>query len=152
MWTISINSAINDGRTALYDESCSSTLASTFSNGRKRNPEAGVATTDLYGNCTLRHSGTSAAAPEAAGVFALALEANPNLTWRDMQHLSVLTSKRNQLHDEVHQWRRNGVGLEFNHLFGYGVLDAGGMVKMAKEWKTVPERFHCVAGSVQETQ
>lgn len=33
------------------------------------------ATTDLYGNCTLRHSGTSAAAPEAAGVFALALEA-----------------------------------------------------------------------------
>ncbi|KAG8000158.1 Neuroendocrine convertase 2 [Nibea albiflora] len=76
MWTISINSAINDGRTALYDESCSSTLASTFSNGRKRNPEAGVATTDLYGNCTLRHSGTSAAAPEAAGVFALALEAN----------------------------------------------------------------------------
>ncbi|KAG9339054.1 hypothetical protein JZ751_024251 [Albula glossodonta] len=150
MWTISINSAINDGRTALYDESCSSTLASTFSNGRKRNPEAGVATTDLYGNCTLRHSGTSAAAPEAAGVFALALEANPDLTWRDMQHLTVLTSKRNQLHDEVHQWRRNGVGLEFNHLFGYGVLDAGGMVKMAKEWKTVPERFHCVAGSVQE--
>ncbi|KPP68561.1 Neuroendocrine convertase 2-like [Scleropages formosus] len=152
MWTISINSAINDGRTALYDESCSSTLASTFSNGRKRNPEAGVATTDLYGNCTLRHSGTSAAAPEAAGVFALALEANPALTWRDMQHLTVLTSKRNQLHDEVHQWRRNGVGLEFNHLFGYGVLDAGGMVKMAKEWKTVPERFHCVAGTVQETQ
>uniref|UniRef100_A0AAY4DEQ1 Neuroendocrine convertase 2 n=1 Tax=Denticeps clupeoides TaxID=299321 RepID=A0AAY4DEQ1_9TELE len=151
MWTISINSAINDGRTALYDESCSSTLASTFSNGRKRNPEAGVATTDLYGNCTLRHSGTSAAAPEAAGVFALALEANPNLTWRDMQHLTVLTSKRNQLHDEVHQWQRNGVGLEFNHLFGYGVLDAGGMVKLSKEWKTVPERFHCVAGSVQET-
>uniref|UniRef100_A0A8C6WVP5 Neuroendocrine convertase 2 n=1 Tax=Neogobius melanostomus TaxID=47308 RepID=A0A8C6WVP5_9GOBI len=150
MWTISINSAINDGRTALYDESCSSTLASTFSNGRKRNPEAGVATTDLYGNCTLRHSGTSAAAPEAAGVFALAIEANRDLTWRDMQHLSVLTSKRNQLHDEVHQWRRNGVGLEFNHLFGYGVLDAGGMVKMAKEWKTVPERFHCVAGTIQE--
>ncbi|ELK03947.1 Neuroendocrine convertase 2 [Pteropus alecto] len=152
MWTISINSAINDGRTALYDESCSSTLASTFSNGRKRNPEAGVATTDLYGNCTLRHSGTSAAAPEAAGVFALALEANLALTWRDMQHLTVLTSKRNQLHDEVHQWRRNGVGLEFNHLFGYGVLDAGAMVKMAKDWKTVPERFHCVGGSVQDPE
>lgn len=77
---------------------------------------------------------------------------SPDLTWRDMQHLSVLTSKRNQLHDEVHQWRRNGVGLEFNHLFGYGVLDAGGMVKMAKDWKTVPERFHCVAGSIQESQ
>jgi hypothetical protein len=42
MWTISINSAINDGRTALYDESCSSTLASTFSNGRSDDPEAGL--------------------------------------------------------------------------------------------------------------
>ena len=41
MWTISINSAINDGRTALYDESCSSTLASTFSNGRSEDPQAG---------------------------------------------------------------------------------------------------------------
>ncbi|CAF3337002.1 unnamed protein product [Rotaria socialis] len=41
MWTISINSAINDGRTALYDESCTSTLASTFSNGRSDDPHAG---------------------------------------------------------------------------------------------------------------
>ncbi|XP_033102702.1 neuroendocrine convertase 2-like [Anneissia japonica] len=147
MWTISINSAINDGRTALYDESCSSTLASTFSNGRNRHPEAGVATTDLYGNCTLSHSGTSAAAPEAAGVFALALSANRNLTWRDLQHLTVLSSDRKQLYDEVYQWQCNGVGLQFNHLFGFGVLDAGKMVKMAETWKTVPERFHCTGAS-----
>lgn len=38
-------------------------------------PGAAQATTDLYGKCTKTHSGTSAAAPEAAGVFALALEA-----------------------------------------------------------------------------
>ena len=41
MWTISINSAINDGSNAHYDESCSSTLASTFSNGAK-DPSTGV--------------------------------------------------------------------------------------------------------------
>merc|ERR1711972_1167623 len=41
----------------------------------------------------------------------------------------------------------NGVGLEFNHLFGFGVLDAGAMVALAKQWKTVPARFHCEAGS-----
>lgn len=41
MWTISINSAINDGQNAHYDESCSSTLASTFSNGA-RDPNTGV--------------------------------------------------------------------------------------------------------------
>jgi proprotein convertase subtilisin/kexin type 2 len=42
----------------------------------------------------------------------------------------------------------NGVGLEFNHLFGYGVLDAGAMVALAKIWKTVPPRYHCEAGSI----
>merc|ERR1712117_758879 len=129
MWTISINSAINTGENAHYDESCSSTLASTFSNGAK-DPNTGVATTDLYGKCTRTHSGTSAAAPEAAGVFALALEANRKLTWRDMQHLTM-----------------NGVGLEFNHLFGFGVLDAGAMVALAGQWKSVPARYHCEAGS-----
>jgi len=149
MWTISINSAINDGQNAHYDESCSSTLASTFSNGAK-DPNTGVATTDLYGKCTKSHSGTSAAAPEAAGVFALALEANPSLTWRDIQHLTVLTSKRNSLFDAKSRfhWTMNGVGLEFNHLFGFGVLDAGAMVALSKEWKTVPARYHCDGGSI----
>ncbi|XP_052126085.1 neuroendocrine convertase 2-like [Frankliniella occidentalis] len=151
MWTVSINSAINDGQNAHYDESCSSTLASTFSNGAK-DPNTGVATTDLYGKCTTTHSGTSAAAPEAAGVFALALEANTQLTWRDIQHLTVLTSKRNSLFDAKGRfhWTMNGVGLEFNHLFGFGVLDAGAMVALSKQWRTVPARYHCEGGSVKE--
>ncbi|XP_037072628.1 neuroendocrine convertase 2-like [Pollicipes pollicipes] len=149
MWTISINSAINDGENAHYDESCSSTIASTFSNGAK-DPTTGVATTDLYGQCTKTHSGTSAAAPEAAGVFALALEANPRLTWRDVQHLTVLTSKRNSLYDHKKRyfWHMNGVGLEYNHLFGFGVMDAGAMVALASRWQEVPARYHCQAGSV----
>ncbi|XP_052829695.1 neuroendocrine convertase 2 [Octopus bimaculoides] len=150
MWTISINSATNDGQTAAYDESCSSTLASTFSNGKGMTLDAGVTTTDLYDKCTTTHSGTSAAAPEAAGVFALALEANYDLTWRDMQHLSVLTSKRRQLYDASshHHWTTNGAGLQFNHLFGYGVLDASDIVDMAQSWKPLPERLHCDAGNV----
>ncbi|KAL1512584.1 hypothetical protein ABEB36_002153 [Hypothenemus hampei] len=151
MWTVSINSAINDGQNAHYDESCSSTLASTFSNGAK-DPMTGVATTDLYGKCTTTHSGTSAAAPEAAGVFALALDANTKLSWRDIQHLTVLTSKRNSLFDAKGRfhWTMNGVGLEFNHLFGFGVLDAGAMVALAKQWQTVPPRYHCEGGIVSE--
>lgn len=152
MWTISINSAINTGENAHYDESCSSTLASTFSNGAK-DPHTGVATTDLYDRCTQTHSGTSAAAPEAAGVYALALEANPDLTWRDVQHLTVLTSKRNCLYDgkKRFNWNVNGVGLEYNHLFGFGVLDAGAIVSMAKDWVTVPSRYHCDAGSLNDS-
>ena len=72
---------------------------------------------------------------------------SPDLTWRDIQHLTVLTSKRNQLYDEHYHWQCNGVGLEFNHLFGFGVLDAGAMVELAEKWKTVPERFHCSGAS-----
>ncbi|CAN0408922.1 unnamed protein product [Rangifer tarandus platyrhynchus] len=44
------------------------------------------------------------------------------------------------------------VGLEFDHLFGYRVLDAGAIVKMAKDSKMVPERFHCVGGSMQDPE
>ena len=72
------------------------------------------------------------------------------LSWRDVQHLTVLTSKRNHLYDPKsrHNWTINGAGLEFNHLFGYGVLDAGDMVDMARDWTSVGERWHCQAGTV----
>ena len=42
---------------------------------------------------TCGFNGTSAAAPVAAGVIALMLEANPNLTIRDIQHILVATSR-----------------------------------------------------------
>lgn len=105
----------------------------------------------IFPKALLKHSSSLISAWKSC-LFLMLLFHSLHLTWRDMQHLTVLTSKRNQLHDEVHRWRRNGVGLEFNHLFGYGVLDAGAMVKMAKDWKTVPERFHCVGGSIQEPE
>ncbi|CAG5076706.1 Oidioi.mRNA.OKI2018_I69.PAR.g8525.t1.cds [Oikopleura dioica] len=150
MWTISINSAVNDGETAIYDESCSSIVASTFSSGKVgARSNAGVATTDLYGNCTMKHSGTSAAAPEAAGVIALALEANPDLTWRDVQHLLVYTSKKRTLSDPRHPWQVNGAGFLFNHLFGFGVIDAGSLVEEALKWKNAPERKSCIVGEME---
>lgn len=55
------------------------------------------------------------------------------LTWRDIQHLTVLTAKRNQLFDpsKQHLWHINGAGLEFNHLFGFGVLDGKSTVYLS---------------------
>lgn len=49
-------------------------------------------------------------------------------------------------------WQMNGVGLEYNHLFGFGVLDAAEMVQLAQVWKTAPPRFHCEAGTINEHQ
>ena len=42
--------------------------------------------------CTSSHTGTSAAAPLAAGMIALMLQAKPCLTWRDIQHIIVHTA------------------------------------------------------------
>jgi proprotein convertase subtilisin/kexin type 2 len=45
-------------------------------------------------------------------------------------------------------WQINGVGLEYNHLFGFGVLDAAEIVQLAQAWRTAPPRFHCEAGAI----
>lgn len=67
-----------------------------------------IVTTDLHHSCTASHTGTSASAPLAAGICALALEANRNLTWRDMQHIVVRTAKPANL--KADDWQVNGVG------------------------------------------
>jgi hypothetical protein len=46
-------------------------------------------------NFTSRFNGTSAAAPMVTGVIALMLEANPNLTWRDVQEILVRSARQN---------------------------------------------------------
>jgi len=46
-------------------------------------------------NYTSRFNGTSAAAPIATGVIALMLEANPNLTYRDVQEILVRSARQN---------------------------------------------------------
>ncbi len=44
---------------------------------------------------TSRFNGTSGAAPIAAGVIALMLEANPHLSWRDVQEILVRSARQN---------------------------------------------------------
>jgi len=44
--------------------------------------------------CTTRHTGTSAAAPIAAGMVALMLQVRPCLTWRDVQYLIAMTAQK----------------------------------------------------------
>ena len=92
--------------------------------------------------CTDQHTGTSASAPIAAGVCALALEANPGLTWRDMQHLVVMTSRSAPLLGET-GWLNNGRGRQYNHKVGYGLMDAAAMVELAEKWKVVPLQHIC---------
>ena len=69
------------------------------------------------GTCGNAGVGTSFAAPVVSGVVALMLEANKELTWRDVQGVLVHTSKKTDPDDL--SWATNGAGLW--HSYKYGV-------------------------------
>lgn len=98
-----------------------------------------------------------------------------NLTWRDMQHLVVQTSK--PAHLNANDWSTNGVGRKgehrrrgwigqtphpcvfhphvppaptVSHSYGYGLLDAGAMVALAQNWTTVAPQRKCVIDILTE--
>uniref|UniRef100_A0A8C4GN93 Furin (paired basic amino acid cleaving enzyme) a n=1 Tax=Dicentrarchus labrax TaxID=13489 RepID=A0A8C4GN93_DICLA len=146
IYTLSISSSTQNGNVPWYSEACSSTLATTYSSGNLN--EKQIVTTDLKSKCTDSHTGTSASAPLAAGIIALALEANKNLTWRDMQHLVVRTS--HPAHLLTNDWRTNGVGRKVSHSYGYGLLDASAIVALAKTWTSVGPQRKCVISMVSE--
>ena len=77
--------------------------------------------------------GTSASTPMVAGVIALMLEANPALTWRDVQHILVRTSQKIDPSNEG--WITTYKGRDYNHAYGYGLIDAKDAVTLAKNWE-----------------
>lgn len=140
IYTLSIGAVTQFGHFPWYGERCSSTIAVAYSSGS--NSDAKVATSDLHHQCTLDHTGTSAAAPLAAGIIALLLEARPDLTWRDVQHLVVYTSDFSRLTDN-RGWSRNGAGFMFNSRFGFGLIDAYSLITTALNWTHVDEQVMC---------
>ncbi|KAI1721875.1 subtilase family domain-containing protein [Ditylenchus destructor] len=141
IYTLSISSATERGNIPWYSEACSSTLATAYSSGATG--EKMIVTTDLHHSCTKSHTGTSASAPLAAGIAALTLEANPSITWRDLQHIVVRTARPVNL--RAGDWKLSGVGRNVSHSFGYGLLDAGAMVRLAQAWRNVPRQKRCRA-------
>ncbi|PIK61372.1 putative proprotein convertase subtilisin/kexin type 5 isoform X1 [Apostichopus japonicus] len=138
IYTISVSSANELGKMPWYLEECSSTLATTYSSGGRRKRK--VTTADLRGGCSSQFTGTSASAPMAAGICALALEANPDLTWRDLQYIIAETAKHEHLDG---QWVTNGAGYKVSHRYGFGLMDAEAMVLLARDWINLPQQKVC---------
>lgn len=67
---------------------------------------------------------------------------SPMLTWRDMQHIVLRTANPTPLLNNP-GWSVNGVGRRISNKFGYGLMDAGAIVRLAKVWVTVPEQHMC---------
>eukprot|EP00092_Neocalanus_flemingeri_P004458 GFUD01004797.1.p1 GENE.GFUD01004797.1~~GFUD01004797.1.p1 ORF type:complete len:1325 (+),score=279.92 GFUD01004797.1:106-4080(+) len=139
IFTIAVSSTNETGANPSYSEECSAILATTYSGGTI--PDRKIVTTDINHKCTSDHSGTSASAPMAAAIIALSLEINLELTWRDVQHIMVRTSRPGNL--KALDWNVNGVNRRVSHSYGYGLMDAESMVKLARRWNSVPSQQSC---------
>ena len=126
IYSVTIGGIDRKGKQTYYSEHCSAQLAVTYSSGSGD----AIHTTDVGVNkCYSNHGGTSAAAPLGAGIFALALSARPELTWRDLQNVLVLTGVPINKDED---WDTTFIGRKFSHAYGYGKLDAYAIVEKAK--------------------
>ncbi|XP_020626671.1 furin-like [Orbicella faveolata] len=102
-----------------------------------------VITATANGECTDHFSASSAAAAMASGLLALAVEANKNLTWRDMQHIIIRSSRADKRIIKAKDWNSNGANLTASNYVGFGLMDAYGLVSLAMNWTTVAPQLTC---------
>ncbi|XP_052106649.1 neuroendocrine convertase 2-like [Mytilus californianus] len=141
IYTIGIT-GVQSGKNAYYSEVCSAALAATYGGSRE---DRYLTTTSINSSCTSEYiEGTSFSCPIAAGIIALALQANNNLTWRDVQYIIVLSSAIYDLNDTYSSWQTNGAYKEVSQVLGFGLMDAADMVYYARNWTNVPEQLSCV--------
>lgn len=138
IYSITVGAVDRAGNHPYYSELCSAQLVVTYSSGAGDT----IHTTDVgENNCATNHGGTSAAAPLAAGIFALVMEVRPDLTWRDMQYLALETAVKVQ--DKDAEWQKTSIGKHFSHTYGYGKVDSYSIVQMAKTWdKVKPQAWY----------
>lgn len=132
--------ALNDnGVYTFYSEPGANLLVSAYG-GDGPAPDL-IVTTDLVGfgnlpgpggDYTNGFNGTSAATPMVSGVVALMLQANPNLTYRDVRKILALSARLNDPGDP--DWTTNAAGHPINHNYGYGAVDGAAAVATAQSW------------------
>ncbi|KAF4517599.1 hypothetical protein B566_EDAN008588 [Ephemera danica] len=145
-FTLTIGALTNTGDSCIYSEPCAAVLTAVPVSGPTDmiGQQSSVVVPELDGGCRSNFQGTSAAAPLAAGLVALALQANPKLTWREVQHAVVLASRPVSSLDP--KWRKNAAGHQFHPRQGFGSLHAGRLVDAALDLavKPLPPRRHLV--------
>lgn len=134
-YSIAVGAIDRNGVRSTYSNPGASLLISAYGNDENE----GLITTNLQGEDQdyTDFTGTSAAAPIVSGIIALMLESNPNLTWRDVQHILVETATQNDPNNP--DWTANGAGYLVNHNYGFGAINADAAVNAALNWQPVAE-------------
>jgi subtilisin-like proprotein convertase family protein len=137
-YTIAVGATGGDGDFAYYSEPGAAMLVNAPSSYDTGSAIVGTTTTTLTANGSYisNFDKTASASATVAGVIALMLEANPNLGWRDVQHILVETSTKTMLGPT--NWITNATGRLFSHRFGFGRVDANAAVSAALDWGNVP--------------
>lgn len=148
-YVITIAALDADGIYAIYSNKGANILISGFG-GEDGDYYPAIVSTDLMGELGLDRklpfdvagnengdytnlmNGTSAATPMVAGVVALLLDANPNLTYRDVRYILATTARKNDPEDYTGDWVQNGAGYWINHSYGFGAVNVAGAVKKAE--------------------
>ena len=101
-----------------------------------------MTTTDPGGRYTDEFAGTSAATPIVSGVAALIRAENTSLTWRDVKLILANSARKN---DPGHaSWQQGArkygstTRYSFSHWYGFGAVDAGAAVALARTWTLLP--------------
>ena len=122
--------------------SCSKGYVSTNVSTRYNEFENSTGNKAINSECnyTSTFGGTSSAAPTVAGVMALIISANPELTWRDVKHIIASTSDQVGTDSDYtydfqginqYEWETNSAGYKFHNWFGFGKINAADAVDMA---------------------
>lgn len=149
-FVITVGAVRTDGRAASYSNPGDSILVCA-PGGDMAYGFPGIFTTDIHGPAgasagngdladylydQIAFSGSSAAAPQIAGIAALLLSVNPNLTYRDVQQILIISSKNYDLKDPF--LSTNGAGLRVSFNTGFGIPDAGYAVRLSAMWSNRP--------------
>ena len=130
-FVIAVAAITNQGSYSWYSEPGANILVSSPSNGGTD----AITTTSTNNGYRDNFGGTSSATPLVSGIIALMLEANANLSWRDVQH--VLVNSSDVVDRSSNGWFTNGAGHEFNHDYGFGRINAESAVALSKTWSNV---------------
>ncbi|KAK7602711.1 hypothetical protein V9T40_006685 [Parthenolecanium corni] len=143
IYTITVAGVKHDGSIISYSERCSNILVTAYSGDNGYGPTGHIVTTTTNSKCDTWVDGTSYATAIVSGVVALILEANNDLTWRELQHVFAWTSQVAALaHNKT--WFRNKAGLYISQDFGFGLVDAFEAVTFAMFMKHIPSMNSCV--------
>ncbi|KAH3680904.1 hypothetical protein WICMUC_000047 [Wickerhamomyces mucosus] len=145
IYSITVGAIDHRGLRPPYSEGCSAVLVVTYSSGSGEY----IRSTDINDKCTDHHGGTSAAAPLAAGIYSLVLSANANLTWRDVQYLTIHSSVTVNEDDGNYQ---EAALNKYSHAYGYGKLDAYKIVELAQTWINVNEQIEQRSETIEPNQ